>query len=37
MNVKKVGCEDVDWIYLTQHGCQWYSLVKCGNELQGIS
>jgi len=28
LNLKEVGCEDVDWIHLAQHNVQWRALVN---------
>jgi len=35
MNLTEIGCEDVDWINLSQDWVHWWTLCKCGNEPLG--
>jgi len=28
MDLKEIGCEDMDWIHLVQNSVQWLDLVK---------
>jgi hypothetical protein len=28
MDLKKVGCKDVDWPHLTEYGDQWWTVVN---------
>jgi hypothetical protein len=28
IHLKKFGCEDVDWVHLTQDRVKWYALVN---------
>jgi hypothetical protein len=34
MNLKEIGCEDVEWIHLAQDRGQWRVLVKIIMNLQ---
>jgi hypothetical protein len=36
MDLKEIGCEDMDLIYLTQDTIQWWALYKHDNEPSGL-
>jgi hypothetical protein len=34
MDLKEIGCSDMDWIHLTQDVDQWWALVNTVKNLQ---
>jgi hypothetical protein len=35
MNLKEIGCEAVDWIYIAQDMAKWWGCCEHDNELSG--